>query len=279
MDEIKALGDPHQQQGFGQVMSTMRQRLSASDRAPWPEGSQCPRCGWWLINIPGVKEAIDARSVHPNRYQLGACKCERQDRERAELKAQRLGNANLPLAPSIKDGEPMSFVNFTVEDGNKDAHSAAGDFVRGLSPEGILVITAQFGLGKTHLLAAIAREVVKSGGAARFEVVGEMLTRLQTSFGRGNDDQLGDLVNWYQSHDVLLLDDLGAERTTDWAASIITSIVDYRYRNNLRLVIATNLGRDLIEEQFGSRLTDRLWDKNSERVRRVYMQGESWRTR
>ena len=279
MEEVKQLAD------FAPTLSIMRQKLTASDKVPWPEGSECPECGYWFVwdqdgqPVPGVMEAIDYRMTHESRYQMAACKCEARQQERLRQMSVRFGNANLPTAVSINDGKPMRFTNFDVDDGNKEARSAAGDFVRGLTPHTGLVVVSDVGLGKSHLLAAMGFEIVKAGGSARYEVAGEMLDTLKSSFSNGSHDSLSDVKNAYHAYDVLMIDDLGMEPTTEWAAGQITSMIDYRYRHDRRFVIVTNLTQDIIRDQFGSRLADRLWDRNSGRIRRVYLQGESWRTR
>lgn len=72
---------------------------------------------------------------------------------------------------------------------------------------------------------------------------------------------------------VLIIDDLGLEKATDWAAEKLDLIIDHRWLNNMALVVTTNaLGKDL-----SPRIADRLRDTKRGRV--VQIAAESYRCR
>lgn len=58
--------------------------------------------------------------------------------------------------------------------------------------------------------------------------------------------------------DVLLLDDLGAEKSTEWTQAILFEIIDYRYNNNRPIIITTNCLPEELKEKIGERSVDRL---------------------
>jgi DNA replication protein DnaC len=57
---------------------------------------------------------------------------------------------------------------------------------------------------------------------------------------------------------LLVLDDLGAEKTTEWVQSVIYEIIDHRYNEYLPLIITTNLKAGELAEKLGSRTADRI---------------------
>lgn len=88
--------------------------------------------------------------------------------------------------------------------------------------------------------------------SARYVNTTEFLGRLRESFGR--DDREVD-VSAYKECGLLVLDDLGRERSTAWAAETIYKIIDYRYGETLPTIITSNLS--LEEIQSGARLLKR----------------------
>lgn len=58
--------------------------------------------------------------------------------------------------------------------------------------------------------------------------------------------------------DVLILDDLGAEKPTEWTQAVLFEIIDYRYNSNLPIIITTNCLPEELKEKIGERSVDRL---------------------
>ena len=120
-------------------------------------------------------------------------------------------------------------------------------------PAGWLVLTGNVGSGKTHLCCAIVNDVLRRGCGAHFNSVAAMLDLLRGSY------QFGSFDEWFsrlQQIEVLVLDDLGVERGTDWAKEKLFELIDYRYINRLPLVVTTNLS--LTDERIDLRLRSRL---------------------
>jgi hypothetical protein len=114
--------------------------------------------------------------------------------------------------------------------------------------------------------------MIARGQAVKYAYVPEVLDRLRASYHAENGAS-EDVVGLYQEPDVLLLDDLGAEKPTAWVAEKIGILVEERYRNDRRLAIATNLSYSNPPtrenpnpwppgclEHYGPRLTSRLFD-------------------
>lgn len=101
-----------------------------------------------------------------------------------------------------------------------------------------LVLYGDVGRGKTHLAAAAARELVFDHGAsARFVEFSHLIADLKYSFDRGSGaaDLLGPLVQV----DVLIIDELGKGRQTEWEGTVLDELVTRRY-NAAATILATS---------------------------------------
>ena len=147
---------------------------------------------------------------------------------------------------------------------------------RGSEP--ILVLQGEVGVGKTTLLECIGHAALERGQTVRYLYMPEALEQLRGTFGDTAEQQLYDLIEEWQNASLLLLDDLGVGNTTEWSIAQIGTLVDERYRNNRRLVVATNLGsRDAMADACGLRVADRLFDRGTGKAKRVGLTGKSYR--
>jgi len=133
-------------------------------------------------------------------------------------------------------------------------------------PESI-VLTGDTGSGKTHLAVAILREFVKDGKVidsrgAIFTTVPDLLLSIRSGFGdsSGFTQSEEDFINSYAKTPFLILDDLGAEKSTEWATATLSAIIDKRYRELLPTVYTTNLTLDEISNQLSRRISSRMSD-------------------
>jgi len=72
------------------------------------------------------------------------------------------------------------------------------------------------------------------------------------------------MMSWYNNMKVLLLDDVGAERTTDFANEQINALIDARINSGGWLAISTNLSKDEMIQHLGRRNASRIWATNPE---------------
>ena len=75
--------------------------------------------------------------------------------------------------------------------------------------------------------------------------------------------------------DFLVLDDLGAEKSSPWVLERLTLIVNDRYENLLPTVVTSNLDLELLEKQIGERIVSRLMEMNQA----VLLKGPDYRKR
>lgn len=114
-----------------------------------------------------------------------------------------------------------------------------------------IVLRGPTGCGKTHLAIAIIRD----NGV--FITVPDLLLKIRSSFQGGGETE-EEIIRHYSSLPTLVLDDFGAEKTSEFAITTLYIILDRRIRDCRRTIITTNLTQDQIEETFGARIASRL---------------------
>jgi len=123
------------------------------------------------------------------------------------------------------------------------------------SLEGWLLLEGPYGCGKTHLAAAIANFAVGMGVPTLFLTVPDLLDMLRFAY-RAEDTTFENRFNEIRNAKLLILDDFGTQNATSWAQEKLFQIINYRYINQLPLVVTTNLDLREIEARIRSRLQD-----------------------
>lgn len=229
----------------------------------------CPTCGYFHAEDRRVSEILLGRDPTGRLLEKAQCRCRRR-REVAE--GVRLENANLPFA------EARTWASFKGNVETAGMLSAARQFAR-LGGPPVLVISGPVGVGKSHILEAIGRECLEADRTVRYEMVGSLLERLRHTYSSKVEMDAMDLMNWYDSFRILLLDDLGLEKSTEWAIEKLTTLVDRRLRKRRRLAVATNLTEADVTASLGPRLGSRLFGDNGDldAVRVVWVMGRDYR--
>ena len=120
-------------------------------------------------------------------------------------------------------------------------------------PRGWLVLQGPTGAGKTHLAYGIAIAGLRRGLPVYPANTADMLDSLRATFNQGNYDQVMGAI---REVEILVLDDVGAHRMTDWAVDVLYQLINYRYQRNLSLVVTTNA--DLERWEIDARIRSRL---------------------
>jgi DNA replication protein DnaC len=113
------------------------------------------------------------------------------------------------------------------------------------------------GTGKTHLAAATLRNVITyKGKRGIFCDFRNLLIDIKSTFETSESST--EILETALKAPLLILDDVGAERNTDWAKDILSTIINYRYVNSLPTIITTNLRFDLsTDESFAAKFDER----------------------
>ena len=127
------------------------------------------------------------------------------------------------------------------------------------------------GTGKTFAAACIANHLLNQ----RIPVIMTSFVKLLESMqGFSEDDSA--LIARLNRAKLLIIDDLGAERSTDYALEKVYDIVDSRYRTKLPIILTTNLSMTELKESTDIRYT-RIYDRIFEMCYPMQFKGQSWR--
>lgn len=123
---------------------------------------------------------------------------------------------------------------------------------------GNLLLFGMPGLGKTHLSAAIAREVSEKGFSVVYDTASHVFERFETQkFNRESGDADADVERVLQC-DLLILDDLGTEMTTAFVQSALYQIVNTRLMEKRSTIISTNLRPSELPPRYSPQIASRL---------------------
>ncbi len=133
----------------------------------------------------------------------------------------------------------------------------ARDYARNWPPHTpfLTLVSEQKGNGKTMLAVATGYAIWNNNRvAARFWPVVELLARFRATFDAGGEGGFALLEAQLRAAPLLILDDLGAEKGSDWTRERLYSLIDYRYREMVPMIVTGNVPLDRIEERIASRL-------------------------
>ncbi len=240
-------------------MSDPLQKAEQTSAQASYEAQPCPICG----GVGYVR--LDVPLGHPQFGKAVPCRCKRR-----EIREKRL--ADLRKASNLQHLSRMTFETFQTEgrgspevsEALKDALNEAREFAA--NPSGWLVFTGTYGCGKTHLAAAIANACVERGRSVLFVVVPDLLDYLRAAYAPDSPVTYDDRFDQVRNVEVLILDDLGTQNATPWAAEKLYQILNYRYAAELPTVVTTNQ----TFEDMDPRLASRLKDQNLVRVIPIY---------
>ena len=169
---------------------------------------------------------------------------------------------------NLDELERLTFENFSPRgrvglrpahaDSLEQAYNHARIFAQNL--EGWLLLQGGYGCGKTHLAAAIANFTVSMGVPTLFLTVPDLLDTLRFAYDDPEATFEG-RFNEIRAAPLLVMDDFGTQNATAWAQEKLFQIINYRYINQLPLVITTNLLLEEIEGRIRSRLEHPEWVK------------------
>lgn len=142
-----------------------------------------------------------------------------------------------------------TFDNFDETD-NRKAKRACQDYVKDRKYEAVnvkngLILCGGYGTGKTHLAAAIANELVSNGVAVLFDTYNGHLEKLKAEY---STNEVPRYLETMRTIPMLILDDVGKEKLTEWSQSIMFEVINARYEAMLPIIITTNMNQERLEK-------------------------------
>jgi DNA replication protein DnaC len=122
-----------------------------------------------------------------------------------------------------------------------------------------LWIFGDTGTGKTTLAMLVSKQALEAGHSVAIYSLPKLLARIRRTYDSepGGDSYLS-LFEQLTSVDLLHIDDLGAEKRSDWVLEQLYSLVNERYEAQRSILVTTNLPHAELEEQIGARTVSRL---------------------
>jgi DNA replication protein DnaC len=122
-----------------------------------------------------------------------------------------------------------------------------------------LWLMGDVGTGKTTLAMLVSKAAAEAGRTVAIYSLPRLLARIRRTYdGEPGEDSYLEFFDRLTSVDLLHIDDLGAEKRSDWVLEQLYAIVDERYQSQRSMVVTSNLDPDQLKEQIGSRVVSRL---------------------
>jgi DNA replication protein DnaC len=145
-----------------------------------------------------------------------------------------------------------------------------------------LLLAGPVGTGKTHLAVAVVRALVDKGVPCLFYEFGQLLKLIQSSYNPVSQMSESQVLAPVFAADVLVLDELGVSKPTEWVRDTMMQIINARYNDRRLTIFTTNyldervgVGGETLEDRVGVRLRSRMY----EMCRAVRLEGDDYRKR
>lgn len=222
------------------------------------EGYTCKHCNSF-IPVQVVSFLDQEKIVQP------ACQCEadilrEQQLQREQLVKEKETRRLFSISELGERFADSTFETFQAREGSQSAYQVvkkyASEFERWNGDS--LGLWGEPGNGKTHLAYAVMNELNNAGKVVVLQSMPELLKRIKSTFNNNSRDNEQQIMKALTTCDLLIIDDIGAEKLTDWVEETIFTVVDGRYRRNKPILYTSNLKPSELADKLGRRSYDRL---------------------
>src|SRR3954468_7386741 len=122
-----------------------------------------------------------------------------------------------------------------------------------------LWLMGDVGTGKTTLAMLVSKAAVEAGHTGAIYSLPRLLSRIRRTYdAEAGEQSYLEFFERLTEVDLLHIDDLGAEKRSDWVLEQLYAIINERYETQRSVVVTTNLSQEDLEEQIGPRTVSRL---------------------
>lgn len=118
-----------------------------------------------------------------------------------------------------------------------------------------LLLMGETGVGKTHLAVALLKGLIEKGADALFVDYQELLKRMQSSYDRTALTPERRVIGPVLDAEVVLIDDLGANRISEWVEDTVNYLLNQRYNEKKPTLLTANLADERMSGRPGNRVT------------------------
>lgn len=163
-----------------------------------------------------------------------------------------------------RDLESATFEGFEPQNKSQDyAKRSCMKYVEIFNPNEPrnLLLYGDYGLGKSHLAKSITDGVMANGYSAIFISVPKLLRKIKSTYSNQSELNEDDIISHLEQVDLLVLDDLGAEKTSDWTSERIFDIIDSR--QGMSTIYTTNYNLNDLQAKIGERNFSRVVNRDT----------------
>ncbi len=128
------------------------------------------------------------------------------------------------------------------------------------------------GRGKTHLALGIAHQASQQGYICLALKSIDLLNRIKRTYDKKEDGAEYEIIHTLKNVDLLVIDEVGIEKTTEWVTAKFYEVIDYRHKRR-STVFTTNFTGKQLKEKVGMAQVSRMWGTGM----RFEIEGKDWR--
>ncbi|MDA8205056.1 MAG: ATP-binding protein, partial [Thermaerobacter sp.] len=250
--------------------TTIKVPLMPSSKGPDPEPVVCDRCGQC---VDGEWQAVPHLALRI--WQWHFCDCMQtamaytaELRDRGQLPEQRRQRREqfdhdqaawwtvFPQWPRSTRAKRQTFATFEPRPGAEATLAKVTAWAHTWPQDGFL-LTGPVGTGKTHLVRAVVHAALAAERHVLYTSTPYLLERLRPD-ARPDGPSMETVLDLHYRADVVVWDDLGTEKPTEWVLDRLYLLVDTCYEAERPMLITTNYRLDALQDRVGDRIVSRL---------------------
>lgn len=279
------------------------EKINEYEHEPIPEPLKCEYCGK-ILYYRGIMHPFKPKTIwewiSPDncnceasiKYREEAEKLRKEEIKRQEERTRKIKEqAKIEkLFETSKMGERFktrTFSNFEVNCKNEKALKIAKAFTENFEAAkknglGIMFI-GKYGTGKTHLACSIAIELINRKTPVIYGTAITLLSKIRQTYDNNTNTNEWELLEMYSNVELLIIDDLGKEKPSEWVLEKLYHIINQRYENLKPIIITTNYDSNTLINRLSTKenssTAEAIVSRLNEMCTGIYMNYEDYRRR